>query len=325
MNTIAVIVLNWNGWQDTLRCLNSLSENASPSIRIYVVDNGSTDESLTKISDCHHEFSLIKIEKNLGWSGGNNVGITKARLDGNEFILLLNNDCIVKDLSIVTLANALKSDPLLGIAGPVIYDLKEPNRMTFGRAVFTEKSNMPVIAENIDEFYENPPNSWETAFSCGCAIMVRSASIDIVGMLDERYFLNYDETDWCARFRENGFGIKIIRDAKVWHKGSASIGGSNSPLNIYFLTRNFLLYAENHLSWTQRYYAWKSAYWDIQRRAQSTTVFGTVFFMLFPSGTLESLAARRGIVDYLLRRFGDCPKIIRQWQRQASTEKVNEK
>jgi GT2 family glycosyltransferase len=225
---VGIIVLNWNGLPDTRECLHSLFTLAGPPPVIYVVDNGSSDGSVSRLSE---EFAdrivLIPNPSNLLFAGGNNVGIRRALGDGCTHLLLLNNDTTVDAalLSVLAGASAEQEDAILC---PKIYYADRPNVLWYAggtlslrRARFAHRGIRQIDRGQFDRLEE-------TGWATGCALFAPRRVFETVGLLDESFELYSEDLDYCLRARAAGFRILYVPEAKVWHKVSASIGGNLS-------------------------------------------------------------------------------------------------
>lgn len=237
----AVIVLNWNGGRETLDCLASLRRLDYPCFDVVVVDNGSTDGSTQAIRESFPEVWVIETGANLGFTGGNNVGIRHALDREADYVLLLNHDTEVASDSLTHLVRAAEADSRMGMAGPLIYYYDHPEIIwSAGGAIDPQRGQAQMVG--IDEpdsgRYGSTPR--EVDFVSGCALLVRSSVLERVGLLDERFFAYYEEVEWCIRVRRAGYHILNVPRAKVWHKISPGRRAA-SPVVHYYMTRNRLL------------------------------------------------------------------------------------
>lgn len=320
---VAIVVLNWNGKEDTLECLASVGQLDYPNYEVIVVDNGSTDDSVDAISKQYPDITLLQTGANLGYAGGNNVGIRWVLQHDADYVLILNNDTIVSTNLLSAFMNAEKLVPTGSVLGAKIYFYDKPDTLWFAGGLWESRSNS---VEHIG--YGKQDGSafnyvTEVDYITGCALFASADTFKKVGLLDESFFLTFEETDWCYRARARGHKCIFIPDAKLWHKVSASFGGVNSPLQLYFYSRNILLWAERHLP--------RSAYWslfretcrDALRFSTGTGQDGAPFkrwIWAFTSlwqrlrrGGCDAAGRARylGFRDYLLRRFGNCPDEVR--------------
>lgn len=321
---VSIIILNWNGRDDTLACLDSLAALTYPNFQAIVVDNGSTDGSVNLIKRKFPDIPLIETGTNLGFAEGNNVGIRAALETGANYILLLNNDTIVAPDLLEAFAEAAAHHPDGGMFAAKIYYHAEPTRLWYagGKWLQDKQCFVHVGIGEIDDGKKYEAVA-ETDYASGCALFVSAEVINTLGVMDPKFFLTYEETDWCYRARAAGYRILFVPSAKVWHKVSASFGGVNSPLQLYFYSRNILLWAERHLP--------RSAYWplfretcrDALRFSAGTRQDGvllkrwmwafTSLWQRLRRGGRDAAGRARylGFRDYLLRRFGDCPDEVR--------------
>ncbi len=311
---VAIVILNWNGKNDTLECLESVFKIDYPNFEVIVVDNGSTDDSVAAIRQAYPQATLIETGKNLGYAGGNNVGIRYALEKGAEFVFLLNNDTILAPDVLTQLAKAAQAHPEAAAFGPVIYQVEQPDIIwTAGEFLGKEFTCSHYLQGESSAILDNK-DCYETDWVTGAALFTRGSTFSKIGLLDERYFLVYEESDWCFRARAQGYRCLIVPPAKVWHKVAASFGGEISPLRIYFSTRNRLLFAEKNLP--------KSVWLKLCLRSLKkllpkftlSKINGQPLLKIIYWSFLEKKPQRKaailGILDYYLRRFGNCPESI---------------
>lgn len=216
---VYVLLLNWNGWRDTLECLASLQHLEYDNFSVVVLDNGSTDDSVKRIQEAFPSVILIENGQNRGFAAGNNVGIQYALERGGDYIWLLNNDTIVDPNALSALVEMAESNPRLGAVGSVLYYLEEPGRvqawgggwvsLVFGTAMhFTS----PVSRERI-------------GYLTGASILIRRAALEHVGYLDEGFFMYWEDVDYCFRLRKAGWQLAVAGESRVLHKESSSVSG----------------------------------------------------------------------------------------------------
>jgi GT2 family glycosyltransferase len=294
---ITVIVLSYNGTADTLACLDSLQERGERSFDILVVDNGSTDGAPATIRARYPDIDLLELAENRGWAGGNNVGIEVAISRGSELICLLNNDTIASTDAVRALADATRRHAPCLMHPAIDYaDLKEGPQLDPGRLV-------PKAFRCLDD----DPEVFELDFAYGACLMIPTKVFRNIGMFDERFFLQLEETDFWLRAQRFGIRSLCTTKARIIHAESRSFGGRRTPLKTYYIVRNRLLLTEKHHRTVRGVLgALRSLYWSVSQdvkeadgRKKSTS----------PAAWLVSRnphvrAARAGLRDYLFRRFG---------------------
>ena len=324
--SVWIVVLNWNGLADTLACLQSLQQLHYPERRIVVVDNGSTDGSVDALRGARSGtgFELIETERNLGYAGGNNVGIRHALDNGAEFILVLNNDTVVDPLLLDELVGSAEQHPEAGCFGPWIFYMHDPERLWFTRSDWSSELSAFTAPGKGQLASELSSETTSTGYVCGAALFFRAGVARQIGLLDERFFLVYEDTDWCFRARRAGFACLAVPSARVWHKIGTSFGSEASPLRTYFSTRNKLLWAEKNASSGERWRLMGAALRRLYPRLaiDRSTASAMHKALLWAANNFgrewarklhdpQEAAHRRGVLDYLFRRFGDCPPEVR--------------
>ena len=324
---VAVIVLNWNGRDDTLACLESLRAVAYQNFHVTVVDNGSTDGSAGAIRRQFPDVALIETGRNLGFAGGNNVGIRNALQQGADYIFLLNNDTVVAPSLLQELVSAAARCPERGIFTARIYYYAQPERIwSAGVQWLRDRMEFRHVQDDAVNSVDQRGVA-QTDYACGCALFARSTIFRDVGLLDAKFFLTYEETDFCYRARRAGIPSYYVPSAVLWHKVSVSFGGSESPLIKYFITRNRLLWGERHLTRRELLQLYKRTWWEIHGRLKPELPPDAA-----PIGALrrckqlaqaagerwkdpETQAMAWGVLHYVLRRFGDASPRVRKLAR----------
>jgi GT2 family glycosyltransferase len=242
MPRVAIIVLNWNGLVDTLECLESLSHLDYPAYEVMVVDNGSTDGSVPAIRARCSKVTIIETGKNLGYTGGNNAGLRYALAHQAGYFLLLNNDTEVAPDFLRQLVEVAEADPRIGAVGPTVYYHDLPNVIwSAGGAIDWRRGSTRMVGLDERESGQFGIEPRSVDFVTGCAMLVRRAVVEHVGILDERFFAYYEEAEWCVRIARVGYKVVHVPRAKVWHKISP-LAQEDSPIVHYYMTRNQLLF-----------------------------------------------------------------------------------
>ncbi len=309
---VAVVILNWNGWRDTVTAVQSVRAASGPPPLLLVVDNGSGDDSEAHLRAWDPGLHIVQTGANLGWSGGNNCGIRAAQAAGCEQVLLLNSDTRLHPDALGLLVQALQSHPQAACAGALVVDASDIDRVEFGGARIDPRTAMPVHLHGRRAALHLPAQPVACATVKGCAMLLSATGLARVGLLTEDYFLNYDETDWCCRARALGLDCLLVPQAVVEHRGAVSFGGTSGPLYRYFITRNRLLFARRHLGLRGRIYAWRGALWEL-RQALAGTATGLSRQARAGARMRVAAAVLLAVLDHLRRRWGDCPAVVRRW------------
>jgi hypothetical protein len=308
---IVIVILNWNRRDDTLACLHSVVGIDYPAFETVVVDNGSNDDSVAAIRGEFPGISILETKKNLGYAGGNNVGITSALKRGADLVFLLNNDTVVDPQILKTLAEAMERWPEAGVFGA--------RPLVFGGEGRLDSIGGVWNQESCEFDLKETATGEELDYVSGCAIAVRRRVFEQVGLLEPNFFLFWEEADFCMRARRAGFPLKVVEKAKVWHKGSASfIGGK--PHIAYFWWRGRFLWIERNLPRRDRWRATtlvllpKLLHIGKLYLVKKTTFSLTRWWMNETRATSRRHelrhyhAALRGAWDYWKKRFGNVPQ-----------------
>jgi GT2 family glycosyltransferase len=240
---VAIVVLTWNQREVTLECLASLAELEYPAekFEIIVVDNGSRDGTAAAVSERFPQVTLLVNEENLGFAEGNNVGLRHALEGPAEYVMLLNNDTVVDRQMLVRLLDVMERHPEAGIVGPKMLYFDRPDLIwsAGNRIDWRLGRSIRLQAEEPDTDDNEAPAAVE--FITACGILLRRRVIEQIGVIDPRFFIYYEETDWCMRARRAGWSILYVPAARLWHKVSATMG-TGSPATDYYMQRNVLLF-----------------------------------------------------------------------------------
>jgi hypothetical protein len=241
---VVTIILNTNRRDDTLACLDSLQAGTYLHHSIIVLDNASNDGSAAAIRAAHPQIEVLALRENKGYAGNNNVGIAAALNRGADWVFVLNEDTIVAPNCIADLVAAAEREPRTGVVGPLVFHHDEPQLIQSAGGRIGRDWSAWHIAQNeafIGQFVRPTPVDWIS----GCAILVKRAVIEQVGMLDERFFYYWEETEWCLRIRRAGWQILHVPAAQLWHKG-VQRDYRPKPSVAYYDTRNHLLMMAKH-------------------------------------------------------------------------------
>jgi GT2 family glycosyltransferase len=297
---VSIILLNWNQPHFTLACLESLNQLTYSNYNVVIVDNGSSDNSLEQMEAARaglgYELTIIANGKNSGFAEGNNIGIRQALKNGTDYVMLLNNDTEVAPDFLEPLVQMAESDPTIGITGPKIFYFDEPNLIWSAGGIITRDGwtqQLGVNEPNLPVF-----NSLrQVDYVTGCAMLVKRQAIEKAGMLDPRFFIYYEETDWCARVKRAGFSIWYVPQSVLWHKISLK-ARDLSPRYVYFMTRNRLLFLRN--LGKHPLVVW----WSLLTVDLRTIVAWSIWRRHKAARPLRSFRLR-GMLDYLQGHFGN--------------------
>lgn len=304
MDTIALILVHYNTPKETRECLESLFKIQSKGFKhhIIIVDNGSQESLVLPKSLQRDGVEVIRSESNLGFTGGNNLGITFAREKYEpDFFLLLNTDTVVDPEFLNILYKRAEKEGKTGLVSPKIYFMpgyefhqRSYRKTHLGKVLWyaggsIDWPNLTSVHHGVDEIdrgqFDTETNS---TFATGCCVLIPRVVIETVGLLDKRYFLYFEDTDYSLRCLEAGLSLWFEPEAKVWHKNAGSSGGAGSPTSQYYQTRNKLLISMIHASLKIK-----------------ITALRVAFQSLFSNNTYE----RKAALDFFLQRYGKQPII----------------
>jgi GT2 family glycosyltransferase len=297
----AIILINYNNYEDTLQCLKSISD-AGYKQYVVVVDNCSTVSGVDYIKDQYPDTILIKNNENLGFGRANNIGIDWALKNTRcEYVFILNNDTIIDKFTIPNLENVLQQHPDAGIAAPRIVMMENPNSLWYGGGEINWTKGSAKIPG-----YFGPANSSGAlkaryvTFASGCAMFVRRCVFENLGGFDQRFFMYVEDVELCIRVIKNGYNIFYTPDAIVKHKGQGSQRKDNNfysiehpknpklPFFVYHLTKNRILTSNLHACGTNAIKFWTMYPVFIVKK----------FFQYLIYGRFDAICAmKRGIMD----------------------------
>lgn len=291
--TLIPVVLNWNNYEDTSECLDSLSSIEYPQLHPILVDNGSIDGSGDKLDEEYKDVETIFLEKNRGFAGGMNAGIERALEANADYILLLNNDVLLpEDFGITEMIARLEEDPSIGLLTPKISYYPETNKLWFVQGKIdwrdgTSSHNATLPEDNINGLLDNDTVPF-------CCSLVRAEVFREVGPLPEDYFVYTEDRHFSTLIKDHDYRIVTTVESTAHHKVSASSGGENSPLSVYYITRNGILFLRAFPEHRQRGFRLFYCWWCILRAGY-----------LSLNGEYECLIPHLlGIIDGILNKTG---------------------
>lgn len=258
MKNVFVSILNFNGRKNTLECIESLKKIIKPNYKltILVIDNGSIEKlNLDDDSWGNINLKVIRQEKNLGFSGGHNIGFKYALSNGADYVVILNNDTYVDKNFLSELLKVAEKDSKIGILASKIYfapgfeyhknryDKKELGKVFWYAGGEMDWKNIIGHHRGVDSIDKGQFDQIEeTELATGCCMMIKREVLEKVGIFDDRYYLYYEDSDLNIRVKKAGFKIMFVPRSVIFHKNAGSAGGSGSTLQDYYITRNRLLF-----------------------------------------------------------------------------------
>ena len=251
MKEVSIITINFNGLNDTCALIETIPFN--DILEVIVVDNASNKDEASVISAKYPQVKVICSPQNLGFAGGNNLGINAAQ---GKYLFLINNDTVFKDFKIKPLIDRLESSTDIAMVCPKIRFAWGHNPIQF--AGYTYLSSITVRNQAIG-FGEEDQGQYDTAhptpYAHGAAMLIKREALEKVGLMPECYFLYYEELDWSMMFARAGFEIWYEPACTVYHKESQATG-QNSPLRTYYIVRNRLLLVKRNWYGVAKYFAY---------------------------------------------------------------------
>jgi GT2 family glycosyltransferase len=248
---VAIIILNWNGLKDTIECLESLQKITYPNYEVIVVDNGSQGNDVEVLKEKYGDYiHIIENDKNYGFSEGNNIGIRYALGKGVDYVLLLNNDTIVDAEVLSELVEAAQGDEKIGMVQPKIYRYYEPGKIDYNEAGLLTPVTFYLGMARIRLLLGKGQfeKTRRIHYPSYCCVLIKRKVLEDVGLLDPHYFFGgYMDMDLSHRSLRSGFLHLVLANARIWHKGSSSIG-RKAPVLWYLCTRNKVFFARKNFS-----------------------------------------------------------------------------
>lgn len=292
---VSIIILNWNGLKDTIKCLESLKKITYSNYEVMVVDNGSKGNDADILEEKYKGYiQIIRNKENLGFAEGNNIGIQYALTNGSKYIWVLNNDVLITDSGIIDkFLKIMEENPKIGVVGPLLFDLQKKSIQTeWGVLNFWGARFEPINKKGKESKIKDLKILKKNEFLIGASLFVKSKVFEKI-LFPICYFLLAEETDWEERVRKKGWLLAYSSRISHFHKGGGSFGGWEylSPFFSYYETRNFLYFIEKHYFWYLSY--------AILRSFLSRVI--SKFLRGYPKNSWYSFL---GIIDYFLRKKG---------------------
>lgn len=294
MNSLKVfiIILNWNGWNLTKRCLDSLDNLNYDNYKIIVVDNGSKKLEKQKIKDSEKDFILVENQSNLGFAGGNNEGVKYALKKGADYVLLLNNDAICDDKNFLKkMIEIFEEEKNTGIIGPKIY-FPDKKTIWFGGGKLnwlkTKGYHLNYGKKNINDKIK------EVDYITGCCFLIKKETIRDIGLMQDDYFLYYEDADWCLRAKKAGYKCVYNPEAYILHEASSS-AKEFSDKYIYYHSRNALMLAWRHNNMFKKTLVLLFSFWKLAKQSVK---------LIFDYKRRWAKLITKGILDFYFKKYG---------------------
>lgn len=246
MPSVYIILVNYNGYKDTIECINSLTKINYDNYKIVIVDNASTDNSLNILKEKLKDCVIIQEKSNLGFAGGNNLGIKYALNHKADYVMLLNNDTLVEPNFLNIMIDSFNKDYKIGMVGCKIMYYPEKNIIWYGGGCI-DWFKFIGIHYGIGQADKGQcDNEREIDFMTGCCILMKKEVLKKVGFLSEEYFMYFEDVDFCVKVREAGYKIWYNFNAIIYHKVGLSSGGEESLFSIKWCTKNRLIFMNKY-------------------------------------------------------------------------------
>lgn len=223
LRSVNLFVLNWNGRDLTLDCLSSLEKITYPNVKVYIIDNGSSDNSVTAIRNQFPDYEIIELPENYGFARGNNAGFELVKQKA-DYTIFLNNDTIVDPNFVEPLINAMESNSTVKQSTPKIFYADNLDYIWFGGGKVSLWAgwirHLGIRQKDSMQFSFNRNVDYAT----GCCVCMRTVDFESIGMFDESFLMYGEDVDLSLRFRKQGGQILFVPESKIWHKVSSSIG-----------------------------------------------------------------------------------------------------
>lgn len=246
MKQVYIILINYNNYKDTIQCVASLRKINYNSYTIVIVDNSSMDDSAAHLKSELKDCILIESKKNLGFAGGNNIGMKYALKKGADFILLLNNDTLVEKNFLSNMVAAFSKGKDIGIVGCKIMYYPQTNKIWFGGGKIDWFKFIGIHFGMRENDTGQVDLEKEIDFMTGCCMLIKREVVEKVGGLPEEYFMYFEDVDYCVKVKEGGYKIWYNPKAVIYHKIGLSSGGEESPFAIKWCTRNRLIFMSKY-------------------------------------------------------------------------------
>jgi GT2 family glycosyltransferase len=243
---VVAIVVNWNGGDANVACVRSILASGIEAADVIFVDNGSTDGSREQVARELPAITRIENDHNLGFGEAANQGAALALQRKADAVFFVNNDVVLPPETLARLTRALERDPSLGIVGPRVLSMGEPDIVWCAGGMLTWRQNLSTLVGHGEK--DGPRFREEQAvdYVPGCALLARRAVLEKIGTFDARYFAYMEDVDLCLRARRAGFGVELVGDVAAFHASSSATGGGYNPRRKYMMGVNSIWFLRAH-------------------------------------------------------------------------------
>jgi GT2 family glycosyltransferase len=258
---LGIVIVNYNGTQLTIDCVNSLQKSTFTDFRVYIVDNGSKKEEIEMLKSYCNKLAMVTLidtKVNNGIAIGNNIGVEAALKDNCKYVMLLNNDTVVDKSMLEILVN--KAEQGYKLCTPVMFYYDESNIIWCAGGKINKMKGMTVHFFEDLNIKDVKLEEKEVEFAPTCCLLIKSTLFDEIGYFDPEYFMYFDDTDFIYRLNKIGHKIQFVPTAKLWHKVSSSSGGAESKLSLYYLNRNRFYFIRKNFTGFQKLIAMSFTY-----------------------------------------------------------------
>ena len=251
--SVAILILNWNGFDFSRSCLESLRKVHFHDFKVILVDNASQNEEGKTLKQLFPEIELLQNSENLGFAGGNNIGITYALEQGYSHLMLLNNDTVVEPDFLGEMLLKFRQNPNLGVVQALILFLNDPKIIWSAGGKWGPALGKAITLGDREPVSDYRPKKATLDWATGCCMLITREAILKVGLLNEQYFVYFEDVEWSLRFKKAGYDISLAEKAFIYHEAGASskkthLEGTLSSKVFYFHVRNqfFLLRGQHN-------------------------------------------------------------------------------
>lgn len=239
---VYVLILNYRAWRDTVACLRALEHLLYPNYRVLVLDNASDNDSVAQIRAAFPGVEVMELECNLGFAGGNNVGIRRALAEGAAYVWLLNPDTLPDPGALAAMVEQARQDPQVGAVGSVLYEMDRPEQ------VQAWGGGEVVLPWGLIRLLNHPRQAARLNYISGASLLLLRAALERVGLLDEGFFMYGEDADMGLRLLKSGFKLAVAPGSRVLHRGGTSWQGFSLHSDEQFATYNTRL-LRKHAPW----------------------------------------------------------------------------